>query len=143
LPKDLPPVTLPEHALLEAEFMAVQPQIGPATVFNNEAVPVSRQGFRFQHTTGDRYVLIVGTGTGYVGSKEFTLRVRETVKLTIEFQGNTVRIRCNDSQTDVLHLPRPFANSPGPINLNSWIGSADPFAGKMQFFQILDLEKQK
>ncbi|MFL6447728.1 MAG: hypothetical protein ACJ746_08570 [Bryobacteraceae bacterium] len=142
LPKDLPPVNMPEHASLEAEFVPIKAQIGPATVFNNEAVPSNNLGFRFQHATGDRYVLRVGTGAGYVGSKEFTLPRREPVRVRIEFHGSTVQLECNDSHCDVLNLPRPFANSPGPINLNSWIGNADPFAGKMQFFQILDLEKQ-
>ena len=135
LPEELPPVQIPENAVLETEFVSVQPQIGPATVFNNEAVPNSYRGFRFFHTVQDRYILLVGTGQQWTGSREFVLPDREPVSLTIRFDGNVVNIACN-AQHDELHLPHPIANSPGPINLNSWIGSADPFAGKMQFFEI-------
>lgn len=140
LPEDLPLDRMPRHTLLQAEFTPVKPQVGPATVFNSEAILNSYRGFRFLHTSGDRYFLLVGTGDRWIGSKEFTLPVRKPVWLTITFNENVVTIRCNSEQ-DELHLPRAFAASPGPINLNSWIDGADPFIGKMQFFQVLDLEK--
>jgi hypothetical protein len=122
--------------------MPVQPQIGPATVFNNEAVPNSYRGFRFQRIAGDHYILLVGTGDRWTVSKQFTLPVRKPVWLSVEFQGTVVKINCNNSQRDEMHLPHFMADSPGPINLNSWIGSADPFVGKIQFFQIVDLQKR-
>jgi hypothetical protein len=76
-------------------------------------------------------------------SKEFILPVGKPVSLNIEFNGDTVKVQCNNEQSDILRLPHVFANSPGAINLNSWIGGADPFAGKMQFFQVVDLQKQQ
>jgi hypothetical protein len=138
LPVQLAPVRFPEHASVQAEFVPVQSQMGPATVMNTEAVPNSYRGLRFQHTTDDQYVLIIGTGQSWIFSKEFTLPVQKPVSLTIDFNGNIVSVKCN-SQRDELRLPAPMANSLGPIDINSWIESADPFIGKMQFFQILDL----
>lgn len=138
LPATLPALQIPKHALLEAEFVPVGTQIGPATVFNNEAIPNSCRGFRFVHTTGENYALLVGIGRKYVASREFNLPERKPVWLTVEFNDNVVKVKCN-SQHDELHLPNAMADAAGTIQLNSWLGDSDPFIGKMQFFQVTDL----
>ena len=143
LPRTLPPVRMPRHALLQAEFMPVMPQIGYATVFSNEAKPNSFQGFQFQHVTGDRYRLVLGLGDQRIISKELLLPQGKPATLALEFDENLADIRCNGASVDQLRLPHPVADSPGPITLDSWIDGARVFSGKIQFFQITDLDRSR
>jgi hypothetical protein len=143
LPKQLPPVQMPSHALLEAEFMPVTPQIGYATVFSKDAVTDSYHGFQFQHVADDRYRLILGIGDQWTTSKEIFLPQSKPVMLSIELNGKTVSIHCNGAQVDEMHLVRPMADAGGPITLNSWIEGERVFSGRMQFFQIVDLEGKR
>ena len=143
LPRQLPSVRIPGHALLEAEFMPVTPQIGYATVFSKDALPDSYHGFQFQHVADDRYRLVLGIGDQWTTSKEVFLPQSKPVMLSIELNGKTVNIRCNGTPVDEMHLARPMADAGGPITLNSWIQGERVFFGRMQFFQVVDLEGKR
>jgi hypothetical protein len=143
LPHELPPVQMPAHARIQVEFMPIGPQIGTATVINNEARPNSFRGFRLQHVSNDRYILLVGLGDSWAVSREFELPESRTAFVTIEVNGNGLTLENNGSKLDELHLARPMANSPGPITIGSWIQGMAPFSGKVQFFEIVDLGQIK
>jgi hypothetical protein len=141
LPLQLPAIQMPARYRIEAEFMPIGSQIGTATVFNSEARPNSFQGFRLQHVTGDRYTLLVGLGNEWAVSNHFELPEGKPAFVTIETDGHRLRIENNGSRLDELHLSKPIADAPGPITIGSWIDGMCPFSGKVQFFQIIDLDK--
>lgn len=141
LPQDFAPVQMPRHALLETEFLPITSQAQYATVFSNEAKAGSFQGFQFQHVANNRYRLVLGLGSQWAISKEILLPQRKPVSLSIELTESTATINCNGAQINQLRLPHPLADSPGPMSLNSWIGGTRVFSGKVQFFQIVDLER--
>ena len=139
LPLQLPAIQMPARYRIEAEFIPVGSQIGTATVFSNEARPNSFQGFRFQHVTGDRYILLVGLGDEWAVSKPFELPEGRPAFVTIETDEHGLRIENNGSRLDEMHLPRPIAESDGPLTIGSWIDGMCPFSGKIQFFEVVDL----
>ena len=138
---DLPPVEVPEHALIEVQFTPFGRQTDNATILNNEAVPHSFRGFRFQNMGGDLYRLLLGLGDRWVLSKPIPLGEGRPVWLSIEFAGTAVRIEANGKTMDTMHLSSPMAGAPGPITIGSWINGACRFSGTIQFFQIVDLGK--
>jgi hypothetical protein len=138
---NLPPVKIPEHALLEVQFTPFGRQTGNATILNNEAVPHSFRGIRLQNMGGDLYHLLLGLGDRWAFSKPVLLADGKPVWWSIEFAGTKVRIRANGKEVDTMDLPAAVADSPGPITIGSWINGADPFSGTIQFFQIVDLGK--
>jgi hypothetical protein len=140
--QNLPPIKeMPAHALIEAEFTPMASQTENATVFNNEAVPRSFRGFRFQSIGGDRYRLLLGVGDKWAFSKSVLLPQGKLASLSIELDGKDVYIRCNGVAVDDMHLSSPMADAPGPITVGSWIDGQCRFTGTIQFFQILDLEE--
>ena len=143
LPRELPPVHIPAHARIEVEFMPIGQQIGVATVLNNEAHPNSFRGFRLQHVSEDRYILLVGLGDRWAVSREFVLPEGKTASIAIEVSEHILRIENNGSKLDELQLARSIADSPGPVDVGSWIGGMDPFSGKIQFFEIIDCGQRK
>jgi len=140
LPRALPPLGMPAHARIEAEFVPVGSQTGSATVFSNEAKSNSFRGFRLEQVSGDRYILLVGLGNRWAVTREFDLPQGRNAFVTIEFDANSVRIGNNGVKLDELHLPQQMADADGPITIGSWIQGMDPFSGKIQFFQIVDLD---
>ncbi len=139
--QNLTPIKMPAHALIEADFTPTGPQTENATVFNNEKVPRSFHGFRFQNTGGDGYRLILGLGESWAFSKEVLLLKGQRVWLSIELNGTVVNIRRNGALVDEMHLPGPLADSEGPINVGSWIEGQCRFTGTINFFQIRDLSQ--
>lgn len=138
---NLPAVEMPAHALIEADFTPMGRQTENATIFNNEAVPGSFRGLRFENAGGDEYRLLLGLGDRWVLSNPLLLPPGKPVSLTIEFIGTEVHIRTNGGGADDMHLTSPVANTTGPITVGSWIGGQCRFAGTIRFFQIVDLEK--
>ena len=134
-------VDLPQHALIEADFTPIGPQTENATVFNNEAVPHSFRGFRFQTVGGDQYRLVLGLGTSWVFSKSVLLPRGKRAAVTIEFDDNDVYLRANGVGFDSIHMPSRMANTPGSVMVGSWIHGYCPFAGTIHFFEIRDLRK--
>jgi hypothetical protein len=139
--ENLPAVEMPEHALVEVQFTPFGRQTDNATILNNEAVPHSFRGFRFQNMGGDRYRLLLGLGERWAFSKPILLADGKPVWLSVEFAGTEVRIQANGAMVDTMHLPAPMAGSPGPITVGSWIDGVCRFSGTIQFFQIVDLGK--
>lgn len=142
LPAELPATKIPAHAQIDIEFMPIQEQLGPATVFNSEKTPVSFQGLRLQHLEKDFYSLLIGVGDHWSTSKAFPAPQGKVAFVSIQLNGRTVTLKHNGQLIDEVHLSRPVANAGGPINVESWIGGVDPFSGKVQFVQILDLDKE-
>jgi hypothetical protein len=136
---DLPPLKLPERALVEVQLTPFGPQTANATILNNEAAPRSFRGFRLQNTGGDLYQLLVGLSDRWESSEPIRLPDSKTVWLSIEFDGAQVHIKTDGAPVTTMHLPAPMADAPGPITLGSWIGGASRFNGTIQFFQIVDL----
>jgi hypothetical protein len=140
---DLPAVNLSQHALIEVQFTPFGRQTDNATIINNEAVPNSFRGFRFQNMGGDLCRLLLGTGDRWALSKPIPLADGKPVWLSIEFAGTEVRIQANGAVVDTMHLPAAMADAPGPITIGSWIGGACRFSGTIDFFQIVDLGKAR
>jgi hypothetical protein len=140
---DLPPVPMPTHALIEAAFTPTGVQTENATVFNNEAAPQSFRGLRFQSIGGDRYRLLLGSGHDWTSSKPVLLPPGKPASLFVALNGNDVSIWCNGVAVDNMHLSSLMADTPGYINVGSWIGGKCRFTGAVQFFQIRDLGKAK
>ena len=109
----------------------------------NEAVADSYRGFQLRHTHDELYQLAVGFGSDWAFSKEISYPQAKPVSVSIELNGLVVIIRSNGELSDVMHLPAPLADSPGPVTLGSWIGGQRRFNGTITFFQILDSEKQE
>ena len=143
IPADLPPVQMPEHALLEVTFTPETRQDRDATVFGNASNAITNQGFQFQHMEGDRYRLAIGWGRETAFSKELLLPQRAPVSLGIEFSGNAVTIVCNGTKREEMHLPVHMLDSPSPIIVGSGIGHQRPFLGNIQFFQIRSLGQRR
>ncbi|MDQ6759502.1 MAG: hypothetical protein M3Z32_06495, partial [Acidobacteriota bacterium] len=139
--EDLPAVPMPKHALMEVQFTPFGRQTENATILNNEAVPRSFLGYRFQNMGGDNYRLLLGVGDRWVFSKPILLAEGKTVWLSIEFADTQVTIRANGAIVDTMQLPATFADAPGPITIGSWIDGACRFSGTIQFFQIVDLSR--
>jgi hypothetical protein len=138
---NLPPLNLPQHALVEVQFTPFGRQTANSTILNNEAVPRSFRGFRFQNIGGDLYRLLLGVGDRWVVSNPIPLGEGKPVWLSIELAGTEVRIQANGAAVDTMHLPAAMADAPGPITIGSWINGACRFSGTIQFFQIVDLGK--
>jgi hypothetical protein len=136
-----PPLQVPQHALLEVQFTPFGRQTDNATIVNNEAVPNSFRGFRFQNMGGDLYRLLVGLGNQCAFSKPILLAEGKPVWLSIEFVGGEVRIQTNGALVDTMRMPAAMADSPGAVTIGSWINGACRFSGTIQFFQVEDLGK--
>ena len=141
-PTDLPPIQMPEHALVEATFTPEARQDSHATVFSNDSG--THQGFQFVHIENDRYRLGVGWGPqGALSDEDLLLPQRRPASLAIEFNGNVVTVVCNGAKRIEMRLPKPMLDSPGPITVGSWIGHQRPFLGNIQFFQIRSLGQRR
>ena len=143
IPTTLPPVQMPQHALLEVTFTPETRQELYATVFSNEARLPTHQGFQLLHYENDRYRLAIGTGTEWALSKELSLPQRKPVSLAVEFAGDVITIVCNGTKIDEMHLSKPIVDSAAPITIGSWIDKQRPFRGNIQFFQIRDLGRER
>lgn len=143
LPTELPPTNIPQHARIDIEFMPIHEQLGPATVFNSEKTPASFRGLRLQYVEKDRYALLIGVGDHWVISKSFPKRQGRAALVSVELDATKARLQADGRLIDEIHLPHPFADSGGPINLDSWIGGVDPFSGIVRFVQILDLDRKQ
>jgi hypothetical protein len=141
LPHELPPTQIPAHSRIDLEFMPIHRQLGPATVFNTEKTPFSNRGLRIQYVDKDRYILTIGVGDHWSTSKEFLLPQDKVASLSIDLNGTTVTLENNGARVDEIHLSHPYADAGGPITLGSWIGGLDPFSGKIQFLQVVGLDK--
>jgi hypothetical protein len=139
IPADLPPIQMPEHAIVETVFTPETEQDLHATVFSNAASPTAHAGFIFQHVEADRYRLVVAGAAGWAFSKELSLPQRVPVSLAVEFKGNVVTVVCNGTKRDEMRLPERMADSPSPITVGSSVNHQRPFRGDVQFFQIRSL----
>jgi hypothetical protein len=138
-PVPLPPVQMPKHARIDAEFVPLSPQEESAVVFGNggpEGVP---RGFRFQSAGSDRYRLLVGAGGRWVASPVLDLPQGRKVSLSIEMQGKSVTIVRDGKQREEMELPSPMSDAPEPIGLGSEVGGRG-FLGAIVSFQIRDLD---
>ena len=90
----------------------------------------------------DRYILLLGLGDHWAISKQFLLPQGKPASISIELKKDAAIVESNGARVDELHLDRRFADAPGPVTVGSWIGGMDPFSGKIQFLQILDLDKR-
>ncbi len=140
-PRQLKPIQMPGHALLEIRFTPSAPESANATLFSNERMPGSFRGFQFFHVGGDEYRFAFGLGSNWAFSKEISFEQGEAASLWVEFNGDDITIRRNGEFEEQMHLPRPVADSDGPITLESWIGGERRFEGEIKFFQISDLQK--
>ncbi len=143
LPHELPATRIPAHAQMDIEFMPIHDQLGPATVFNTESKPFSSRGLRLQYVGRDRYSLIIGLGDHYAISREFSAPQGEPALVSIQIDGTTLTLEHNRSRIDEIHVAQPLPDLGGPLTVDSWIGGADPFSGKVQFIQILDLGRKE
>jgi hypothetical protein len=139
--KTLPAIEMPRHALIEVQFTPAGAQTANATIFNNEAIPHSRRGFRFQTIGDDRYRLILGTGDRWAFSKSVLLPPGKPALISIEMNETDVYIRANANTVDEMHLASPMLDAPGLITLGSWIDGYCRFSGTIGFFQIVDLTR--
>ena len=133
----LPPVRMPEHALIEAEIKPLLKQELFATIFRSEAPPDAPEGFQLQNIGADTYRFSVGLGDRWI-SREMDLPAGKSVSLAIELQGNTMTIFLNGEQRDRAELPHRMADASGPILLGSSMGGRH-FLGAINSFQIRDL----
>jgi hypothetical protein len=143
LPTELPPTNIPQHARIDITFTPIHNQLGPATVFNSEKTPSSYRGLRLQYVEKNRYVLLIGVGDRWVISKSFSKPQGSTAFASIELDGTDAKLKEDGRLIDDIHLPHPFVDSGGPLNLGSWISGVDPFSGTVQFVQILDLNRKQ
>ncbi len=141
--RQLPPLEMPEHALIEAKFTPMARQTADATVFQNESAPRSYRGYRFLSIGGDRYRLLLGLGTRWAFSKSIYLPPGQPVDLSVEINHQDVFLRANGLGVDDMHLPTPPAASRGVITTGTWIDGACRFTGSIPLFQILDLEARR
>jgi hypothetical protein len=140
LPTALPSVQLPQHSVIDTEFVPDANQEQYATVFSNEAAAGSGQGIQFQNIGGDNYRLGVGLGDGqWALSSPIVLPPGKPAAISIELNTSTVNIISNGRKVQELHLPHQIVNSPGEITVGSWIGRERPFKGVIKSFQIRDL----
>lgn len=137
-PVPLPPVRMPQHARIDAEFVPLTPQEDAAVVFGSEAPAGVAQGFRFQCAGSGTYRLLVGAGGRWVSSRELDLPDGQKAALSIEFKGKSVTISCNGSRREEMELPDTMSDAPGPIALGSWTGGRG-LMGAIASFQIRDL----
>jgi hypothetical protein len=141
MPADLPPIEMPEHALIEATFTPEIRQDLYTDVFSNHSDAGAHDGFQFQHLPTDRYRLVIGWGPDWAVSEPILLPRKKPVYLRIEFNGDVVKIVCNGVGHEEMRLPKRMLDSRGPITVGSWIDHQRPFVGNIQFFQIRDLGK--
>jgi hypothetical protein len=141
-PVPLPPVQMPKHARIDAEFVPLLPQEDSALVFGSEAPGGVPRGFQFQCAGSDGYRLRVGAGGRWVASRELDLPERQKVSLSIEFQGKAVTIFCNGKKREEMELPSAMSDSPDPIALGSGkVGRG--FLGAIVSLQIRDLDTRR
>jgi len=143
LPTELPATNIPGHARIDVEFMPIQNQLGTATVFNTEKTPASCRGLRLEYLKDDQYLLIIGVGDRWAISKAFPVPKGRVAFVSIKLNGTTVTLEQNGNRVDEIHMPHPYADAGGPINIGSWIGGVDPFSGNVQFIQLVDLDKEQ
>jgi len=139
--EDLPPVDVPEHALIEIQFTPFGRQTENATILNNEAAAGSFRGFRFQNVGGDLYQLSLGLGNRWASSRPFLLPDGKPESLSIRIAGTGVLVQANGAVEDIMHLPSAMVNGPGEITIGAGIDGANRFSGTIQFFQLVDLDK--
>jgi hypothetical protein len=133
----LGPVTMPPHARIDVQFTPAGAQTKDATLFNNEAVPHSFRGFRFQSIGQDRYRLLLGLGNQWALSKSVQIPAGNRASVSIEINDRDVHLRLNGRGFDDMSLPQPMSDAPGPITLGSWIDGYCRFEGTIDFFQIV------
>ena len=136
VPGKLPPIQTPQRVSIRVQFMPVGTEVGPATVFNTEVHWRSFKGLRLRRSEADRYALLIGLGDRWVLSKEFACPEGEVAYLQIDVNGTDLKIRHNGISVDDMKLAQPVVHEEGPITLGSWIDGIDPFAGKIQFFEM-------
>jgi hypothetical protein len=137
----LEPVTMPPHARIDVRFTPAGAQTKDATLFNNEAVPHSFRGFRFQSMGQDRYRLLLGLGNQWAFSKSVRIPAGKRASVSIEINGRDVYLRLNDRGFDDMRLPQPMSDAPGRITLGSWINGQCRLEGTIDFFQIVRLNE--
>ncbi|HMD69782.1 MAG TPA: hypothetical protein VKF41_00480 [Bryobacteraceae bacterium] len=137
-PAPLPPVQMPPHARIDAEFVPLSPQEDSALVFGSAAPVGAPRGFQFQYAGAGRYRLLVGAGGRWVASRDLDLPERQKVSLSLEFHGKAVAIFCNGKKREDMQLPGGMSGAPDPIALGSGTGGRG-FLGAIVSFQIRDL----
>ena len=110
-----PPLRMPEHARLEADFTPLD--AGDAvTIFGTD--PASAAGFRFIHTGHGMYRLVAGGAA----SQEVALPEGQHVSLAIDFNGTAVTLSCNGEVRDRLTLDHPLTGADVQIAAAGWKG---------------------
>ena len=136
---DLPPIRMPDHALLELVFTPADEKDRYATVFSNDAGPQEQKGFQFQFVGNDQYQLVVGVGGQWVRSRVLVLPQNLPAALSFEFDGKKITVLYNGVHCEEMQLPARMADSDAPITIGSWIGGQRSIAGKIVLFQIRDM----
>ena len=142
IPADLPPIQMPQHALLEVTFTPETTQDMYTTVFSNQSDAGAHEGFQLQHLPSDKYRVVIGWGPEWAVSEMMVLPQRKPAYLSVEFNGDLVTVVCNGVKRDEMRLPKRMQDSAGAITVGSWIGHQRPFLGNIQFFQIRDLGRE-
>jgi hypothetical protein len=140
-PRQLKPIQMPGHAVLQIKFTPTAPEPEYATVFSNEKTPGSFRGFQVFHVGEQTYRLGLGFGSDWAFSKDMVCKQDASVSLWVELNGNVITIYRNLEFQEQIHLPRPMLDSDGEITLGAWIGGQRRFIGEIRFFQISDQEK--
>jgi hypothetical protein len=136
---DLPPLRMPDHAILDVVFTPETKQDLYATVFSSDASPTEQKGFQFHHVGHDQYRLAIGLDGQWAGSRLLLLPPKLSAALSFEFAANRIVIRYNGVMCEEMHMPRRMADTGAPITIGYWIGRQRLFQGKIQVFQIRDL----
>jgi hypothetical protein len=138
-PVELPPIRMPDHAILDVVFTPAEEKDLYATVFSNDAGPPEQKGFQFHFVGGDQYQLAIGVGGQWARSRVLVLPHLLPVALSFEFNGKTIAILYNGVECEEMQLPARMADADAPITIGSWIGRQRLLAGRILFFQIRDM----
>jgi hypothetical protein len=138
-PVELPPIQMPDHAILDVVFIPVDEKETYATVFSNDAGPQEQKGFQFHSVGMNQFQLAVGVGGQWARSRVLVLPHLLPVALSFEFNGKTIAILYNGVECEKMQLPARMADTGAPITIGSWIGRQRLLASKILLFQIRDM----
>jgi hypothetical protein len=136
-PADLPPIRMPDHAVLDIVLVSDTKQDLYATVFGNDTGANEHAGFTLVNMGGDFYQMAAGVGGQWVRSKPILLPRKIPVALSFEFERTSIAIFCNGVKLEQMQLPGPMTDTSAPISIGSWLSGQRVFAGKIEVFQIV------
>jgi len=136
LPADLPPVQIPDHAIVEIVFVPEGRQDASAIVFGNQPADPAPRGLQLQCLGGDIYRVAVGTGSEWRYSRPLTIQERTQARLLVEIKPDSASVTLDGALLDRMELFRPVANSSSPVVLGAGSDHKHVFIGNIRLFQI-------